>query len=208
LQQRHLAEIQAGGAEVKTVIAAMLASLFFCAPAFAETKSAVFAGGCFWSMEKAFEETPGVTGATSGFSGGTVPNPTYQQVVNGGTGHLEAVKVDYDPAKVSYEQLLMTYWHSTDPTDAQGQFCDKGDNYHTAIFYGSDEEKALAEKTKATVEAQLKQSVVTQILPAMPFYPAEDYHQDFYKKNPDRYDAYRIGCGRDRRKAELWGKKE
>lgn len=166
---------------------------------------ATFAGGCFWCMEPPFEKLPGVVAVTSGFSGGQTKNPTYEEVSSGGTGHAESVQVLYDPAKVSYAQLLQTYWHNVDPTQVNGQFCDHGDQYRTAIFYGTAQEKDLAEKSKVEVEKQLKHAVVTQIVPAAQFYAAEEYHQDFYKKNPARYSTYRLGCGRDRRLKELWG---
>ena len=176
-------------------------------PAFGAEKlaKAAFAGGCFWCMEPPFEKLAGVVSVTSGYAGGQEKNPTYEEVSSGSTGHAESVQVLYDPAKVSYEQLLQTYWHNVDPTQANGQFCDHGEQYRTAIFYGSPEEKALAEKSKVEVEKQLKHPVVTQIVPAAVFYAAEEYHQDFYKKNPVRYSSYRLGCGRDRRLKELWG---
>jgi peptide-methionine (S)-S-oxide reductase len=167
----------------------------------------VFAGGCFWSMEKAFDETKGVIAATSGYSGGTVKNPSYEQVVEGGTGHLESVRVEYDPAKVSYATLLSVYWHHIDPTDPYGQFCDHGSNYHSAIFYGNEAEKKAAEDSKAALEksGRFKAPIVTAIRPAASFYPAEAYHQNYAKNNPLNYTAYRIGCRRDARLKELWG---
>jgi peptide-methionine (S)-S-oxide reductase len=176
-------------------------------PAFGAEKlaKATFAGGCFWCMEPPFEKLPGVVAVTSGFTGGQTKNPTYEEVSSGGTGHAESVQVLYDPAKISYAQLLQTYWHNVDPTQVNGQFCDHGDQYRTAIFYGTAQEKELAEKSKVEVEKQLKHAVVTQIVPATQFYAAEEYHQDFYKKNPARYSTYRLGCGRDRRLKELWG---
>jgi peptide-methionine (S)-S-oxide reductase len=166
---------------------------------------AVFAGGCFWCMEPAFEKLPGVTGVLSGYTGGSKKNPTYEEVSSGGTGHAESVEVVYDPARVSYEKLLEVFWHNIDPLSANGQFCDRGEQYRSAIFYGSDNERRLAEESKIGVEQRLKSKVVTQIVPASVFYPAEEYHQDYYKKNPLRYGLYRKGCGRDRRLEELWG---
>lgn len=173
----------------------------------ADREIAIFAGGCFWSMEKAFDETKGVVEATSGYSGGTVKNPSYRQVVEGGTGHLESVRVEYIPSKVSYEALLDVYWHHIDPTDFHGQFCDKGGNYHTAIFYRDDAQKKAAEASKAKLEksGRFIGPIATAIRPAGAFYPAESYHQDFAKKNPVHYNAYRIGCRRDARLAQVWG---
>ncbi len=171
----------------------------------AQEAVAVFAGGCFWSVEAHLESIPGVVSAVSGFAGGTVADPTYPQVIAGGTGHLEAVEVRYDPSKLSYEQLLNAYWHSIDPTDPSGQFCDKGPQYHTAIFYRTDEERALAQSSRDAVARALKADVATQIRPAATFYPAEDYHQDFARTNPQRYRAYSIGCGRDDALRAVWG---
>src|SRR5437763_11701904 len=172
-------------------------------------KTAIFAGGCFWCVEADFDKVPGVISTTSGYIGGTVKNPTYQQVSAGGTGHAEAVEIAYDPAKVTYAQLLDVFWHSVDPLVKDKQFCDTGDQYRTAIFYRTDEEKKLAEETKKQVEAKFApRTVHTQIVPAGPFYKAEDYHQDYYKKNESRYKFYRWNCGRDQRPEQLWGKKE
>jgi peptide-methionine (S)-S-oxide reductase len=165
--------------------------------------TAVFAGGCFWCMEPPFDALAGVIATTSGYAGGSLANPTYQQVSAGGTGHKEVIQVTYDPAKVSYEQLLAVYWRNIDPVDARGQFCDKGDQYTSAIFVSSEAERQVAERTKAAVAARLDQPVATQILPASRFYAAEDYHQDYYQKNPVRYSFYRSLCGRDRRLKEL-----
>jgi peptide methionine sulfoxide reductase msrA/msrB len=168
---------------------------------------ATFAGGCFWCMEASFDEVPGVHSTTSGYAGGRVKNPTYEQVSAGGTGHAESVQVAYDPAKVSYEALLEAYWRNVDPTDGGGQFCDRGNQYRTAIFYDGDAQKRAAEDSKRRLDAsgRLKKPVVTEIVPLEAFYPAEEYHQDFYEKNPIRYRTYRAGCGRDRRLKELWG---
>jgi peptide-methionine (S)-S-oxide reductase len=167
---------------------------------------ATFAGGCFWCMEHPFDQLPGVVSVTSGYTGGAVPHPTYEQVSDGVTGHRESVDVVYDPAKVSYGQLLDAYWHNVDPTDASGQFCDHGSQYRSAIFVHDAEQRRLAEASKHAVEAQLKTRVVTDILPAAQFWPAEDYHQHFYKRNPVRYNFYRFNCGRDQRLEKLWGK--
>jgi methionine-S-sulfoxide reductase len=173
----------------------------------AETAVAIFAGGCFWCTESDFEKVPGVVEAVSGYTGGDTVNPTYEQVSAGGTGHTEAVQVRYDPAKVTYDQLLELFWRTIDPLDAGGQFCDRGDQYRSGIFYQDEEEKRLAEEGKAALERshRFKQPIATEVTPAGPFYPAEDYHQDYYKKNPFRYRIYRWNCGRDRRLAELWG---
>jgi peptide-methionine (S)-S-oxide reductase len=170
-------------------------------------KTATFAGGCFWCVESDFDKVPGVISTTSGYTGGTVENPTYQQVSTGNTGHAEAVEVVYDPAKVSYAQLLDYFWRHIDPTVENRQFCDAGVEYRTAIFVRGAEERRLAEASKQKVEAQLKQPVFTQIVDAGPFYKAEDYHQDFYLKNPTKYKFYRWNCGRDQRLEQLWGKK-
>ena len=167
---------------------------------------ATFAGGCFWCMEPPFDKIPGVYSTTSGYAGGDVESPSYQQVSAGGTGHAEVVRVAYDPKKVSYEQLLQIFWRNVDPTDAEGQFCDRGRQYRTAIFYESEEQKTAAEVSKRRLEesGRLPGPIVTEITPLEAFYPAEDYHQDFYKKSPVRYTSYRAGCGRDRRLKELW----
>lgn len=169
--------------------------------------TAIFAGGCFWCVESDFDGVAGVVDTTSGFTGGVVPNPTYKQVSAGGTGHFESVRVTYDPAKVSYAQLLTAFWHSVDPTDGGGQFCDRGQSYETAIFVANAEEREKAEVSKKAAEQALGRAIVTQILDAGPFFPAEDYHQDFYKKSPLRYKFYRWNCGRNQRVKELWGDK-
>ena len=176
------------------------------APPVAEgQKVAVFAGGCFWCVEKDFEKLDGVIAAESGYTGGKEEAPTYEDVGYHRTSHLEAVRVVYDPDKIDYPTLLDYFWHSIDPTQANGQFCDKGSQYRSALFPRNDEEKALAEKTRAEAEATLGQKVVTTIEPWADFYVAESYHQDFYKKNPAHYQRYRLGCGRDARLEELWG---
>jgi len=167
---------------------------------------ATFAGGCFWCTESDFDKVKGVISTTSGYTGGKVANPGYERVSAGGTGHTEAVEVIYDPSKVSYEKLLTYYWRTVDPTVKNAQFCDHGEQYRTAIFVRNDEERKLAEASKKKVEAELKQPVYTQIVQAGPFYAAEEYHQDFYKKNPTKYKFYRWNCGRDQRLEQLWGK--
>jgi peptide-methionine (S)-S-oxide reductase len=169
---------------------------------------ATFAGGCFWCMEAPFDAIQGVVSTTSGYSGGKVKDPTYEQVSSGTTGHLESIQVAYDPSRVTYEQLLEVFWHNVDPLDGGGQFCDRGGQYRTAIFYADEEQKRAAVESKRRLQASgvLKGDVVTPIVPLEAFYPAEDYHQDFYRKNPARYKMYRFGCGRDRRLEALWGK--
>ena len=168
---------------------------------------AVFAGGCFWCVESDFDAVPGVKRTISGYTGGLLINPSYQQVTAGGTGHREAVQIYYDPKQVSYETLLDVFWRSVDPTDDGGQFCDRGQSYETAIFATSPEQKRLAEESKRMLERTmvLEQPIVTPIETAGTFYPAEDYHQDYYKKSPIRYKFYRYSCGRDARVKELWG---
>jgi peptide-methionine (S)-S-oxide reductase len=175
------------------------------APLEAGQAEAVFAGGCFWCIEKDFEKVEGVLTVESGYTGGRELNPTYQQVGYHLTSHYEAIRVVYDPEKVTYEALLTYFWHHVDPTDAKGQFCDKGDQYRTGIFTSDPDEMALAATSRAAAQEQLGQPIVTEILPAATFWVAEEYHQDFYKKNPVHYTAYRTGCGRDARVEELWG---
>jgi methionine-S-sulfoxide reductase len=167
---------------------------------------ATFAGGCFWCMEPPFDKLEGVVSTTSGYTGGQVENPSYEQVSDGGTGHLESVQVLYDPAKISYEKLLEVFWMNVDPTDAGGQFCDRGEQYQTAIFFHDEEQRRLAEESKQKLidSGRLQKPIVTPVRPATPFYPAEEYHQDYYKKNPIRYKFYRSGCGRDRVLEKLW----
>jgi peptide methionine sulfoxide reductase msrA/msrB len=169
---------------------------------------AAFAGGCFWCLEASLEKVPGVVTVVSGYAGGRVKNPTYEQVSEGTTGHAESVLVSYDPTRLSYEQLLLAFWHNVDPIDRGGQFCDRGSQYRTAIFYEGDAQKREAEASKGALEAsgKLPKPIVTEIVPLEAFYAAEDYHQDFYKKSPVRYMSYRAGCGRDRRLEALWGK--
>jgi methionine-S-sulfoxide reductase len=159
-------------------------------------------------VEEAFEKVPGVLSAVSGYIGGKVANPTYQQVSSGRTGHTEAVRVTYDPQKVTYRQLVDWFWRNIDPVDARGQFCDKGSQYRSGIFYRDEAQKAAAEESKRALEAsgRFKQPIVTEITAAGPFYPAEDYHQDYYRKNEKRYQFYKYGCGRVQRLEQLWGK--
>ena len=190
------------------VAVAALAAL----PAFAQTQSgnlakATFAAGCFWCTEEAFDKVPGVVSTTSGYMGGSVKNPSYEQVSSGRTGHTEAVEVAYDPAKVSYDKLLHTFWVNHDPTVTNRQFCDAGSQYRPAIFHHTEEQKRLAEASKAKWEKAkpFKQPILTPIEPAREFYPAEEYHQDYYKKNPLQYKFYVTGCGRYARLDQLWG---
>ena len=168
---------------------------------------ATFAGGCFWCMEPPYDKLDGVISTTSGYIGGSKVNPTYEQVTTGTTGHTEAVEVVYDPSKVTYEKLLSVFWHNIDPTQKNAQFCDNGSQYRSGIFYHDAEQKRLAEASKAAIEKTktFKGAIVTEISMATKFYPAEDYHQDYYIKNPARYKYYRNGCGRDARLKELWG---
>jgi peptide-methionine (S)-S-oxide reductase len=191
----------------KTLVLLVLLALAFapCSLPAAQTAHATFAGGCFWCMVEPFEKLPGVVSVASGYTGGTKVNPTYEEVSSGGTGHAESIDVVYDPEKISYERLLNVYWHNVDPLQAGGQFCDHGRQYRTAIFFHDEAQKNLAEGSKKKVEAILKASVATEIVQAGPFYRAEEYHQDFYKKNPVRYHEYRNGCGRDARLRQLWG---
>lgn len=167
---------------------------------------AYFAGGCFWCSESDFEKLPGVISAVSGYTGGKEANPTYEQVSESRTGHTEAVEVSYDPAKVTYAQLLDYFWHHIDPLTPNAQFCDRGAQYRSAIFYRNDAEKQAALASRDRYQKQLGKPFATQIEAASVFYPAEDYHQDYYKKNPLRYQYYRRSCGRDARLKEIWGK--
>jgi len=173
----------------------------------AGSQSAIFAGGCFWCVESDFEKVAGVLSADSGYIGGQVDNPTYEQVSAGQSGHAEAVRVVFDPAKVSYEKLVDYFWRHIDPTVKDQQFCDIGPQYRTAIFYQGEAQKQVAEHSRKVLEKSGKlPQIHTQIVAASKFYPAEAYHQDYYKKNPVRYKYYRFSCGRDKRVAELWGK--
>lgn len=168
--------------------------------------TATFAGGCFWCMEPPYDELDGVISTTSGYTDGQTENPTYKEVSSGKTGHTEAVQVVYDPEKVSFERLVDVFWRNIDPTDAGGQFCDRGSPYRPALFYHDEAQRAVAERSLAELEANkpFKEPIVTPIVAASTFYPAEEYHQDYYLKNPIRYKYYRNGCGRDRRLKELW----
>ena len=205
-----------------SIVASLIASIFIISPwgtaraeerintdraAMAEQATATFAGGCFWCMEGPFEQLKGVQAVTAGYTGGTEPNPTYEQVGSGATGHAEAVQILYDPSRVSYEQLLEVFWRNIDPTQPNGQFADHGRQYRTAIFYRTEAEQRLAASSKKRLEQSGKfdRPIVTEIVPASTFYPAEDYHQDYYKKNPLRYKFYRIGSGREGYLKKTWG---
>jgi peptide-methionine (S)-S-oxide reductase len=189
----------------KILMAAVLALTATVAQAQMKTDSAIFAGGCFWCVESDFDPIPGVTETLSGYTGGMLVNPTYKQVGGGGTGHYEAVKVTLDPSKVTYEQLLTAFWHSVDVTDDGGQFCDRGEVYRPAVFVNGPEQRKIAEASKAAAEKELGQKIKAPILDAKPFYAAEGYHQDYYKKNPLQYKFYRWNCGRNQRNQALWG---
>ena len=167
--------------------------------------TATFAGGCFWSMEHPFDQLDGVVSVTVGYAGGHEMHPSYEDVSAGRTGHLESVQVVYDPRKVGYETLLDVFWHNIDPLESDGQFCDHGPQYRTAIFYRDAAQRRVAEESKRRLVGRFNQPVVTTIVPARAFYPAKQYHQHYYRKNPISYQAYRLGCGRDRRLKELWG---
>lgn len=169
---------------------------------------AYFAGGCFWCMEEAFEKVDGVIAVASGYMGGTVTNPTYEQVSDGHTGHAESVEVLYDPSKVTYQKLLDAFWRNVDPVTPNAQFCDHGSQYRSVVFYSTEEEKRLAEESKRAIEQskRLPAPIVTQLIQASTFYQAEEYHQDYYKKNPLRYKYYKFSCGRAQRLEALWGK--
>ena len=171
----------------------------------AQRAVAVVAGGCFWCTEADFDKLPGVLATTSGYVGGRVPNPSYDQVSAGNTGHIEAVRIVYDPARLSYAKLVAHLFRTVDPLDSGGQFCDRGYQYRSAIFVADTEQRSIAQATKARAAALLKRPVATLILPAAKFYPAEDYHQDYYKKNPAKYRFYRWNCGRDKRLEQVWG---
>jgi peptide-methionine (S)-S-oxide reductase len=166
---------------------------------------ATFAGGCFWCMEGPFEKLPGVLAVTSGYTGGQKAAPSYEQVSSGTTGHAEAVQVVYDRRRISFERLLEVFWRNIDPLSANGQFCDRGSQYRSAVYFHDAEQRAAAEASRAKIQQRFLEKVVTEVTAASAFYPAEEYHQDYYKKNPVRYQTYRSGCGRDRRLRELWG---
>ncbi|MBA2772105.1 MAG: peptide-methionine (S)-S-oxide reductase MsrA [Sphingomonas sp.] len=188
--------------------AALIAGCAEAAPAPAASNQravAVVAGGCFWCTEADFDKLPGVLATTSGYTGGKVANPTYEQVSAGNTGHIEALRIVYDPGKLSYAKLLAHLFRTVDPLDSGGQFCDRGYQYRSAIFVADAQQRSLAQASKARAAAVLKKPVATLILPAAKFYPAEDYHQDYYKKNPTKYRFYRWNCGRDKRLKQVWG---
>lgn len=166
---------------------------------------ATFAGGCFWCMEPPYDNQPGVSATISGYIGGELENPTYEDITRGDTGHAEVVQVEYDSEQISYEQLLAIFWRNIDPFAVDRQFCDVGDQYRSAIFYHDEAQRELAEASKAEMEARFDQAIATQIVPATTFWPAEEYHQDYYQKNPVRYKFYRYSCGRDARLEEVWG---
>lgn len=192
-----------------TAVAALVLAAAATSPARAQaTATATFAGGCFWCTESDFDKVPGVISTTSGYTGGSVANPTYAQVSAQTTGHAEAVQIVFDPAKVSYQQLLATYWTSIDPSTRDRQFCDVGTPYRTVIFANDATQLEAARKSLADLEKSkpFKEPIVTQIVPASTFYPAEDYHQNYHQKNPVRYNYYRLSCGRDARLQQLWGK--
>jgi methionine-S-sulfoxide reductase len=171
-------------------------------------EKATFAGGCFWCMVKPFDQYPGIISVVSGYTGGFKENPTYKEVCAEITGHYEAVQITFDPAIFSYQKLLNVFWQQIDPTDPGGQFYDRGESYRTAIFYHTEEQKVLAEKSKRELEnsGRFNKPIVTEIIPAKTFYPAEEYHQDYYQKDPSHYQRYRIGSGRDRFITEHWEK--
>jgi len=171
------------------------------------TEIAIFAGGCFWCMEPPYDKLDGVISTTSGYTGGHKADPTYKQVSAGGTGHTEAIQIEYDPAKISYEELLVVFWKNIDPTTSDRQFCDQGSQYRSGIFFLNEAQKSAAEKSLKTIQQTkpFDEAVVTEITSASTFYPAEEYHQDYYQKNPLRYKYYRYSCGRDQRLEQLWG---
>lgn len=184
--------------------------LFLLSPALHAGETATFAGGCFWCVEEAFDKVPGVIATTSGFANGGAPNPTYDQVSAGGTEYVEAVQVEFDPERVSYAQLLQTFWRNHDPLDGRGQFCDRGDQYRPAIIYHDDAQRQQANASLASLrqEQPFKGDIITPVEPFKNFYPAEEYHQDFHNKNPLRYKFYKYNCGRPARLEQLWGKPE
>ncbi|MCC6599027.1 MAG: peptide-methionine (S)-S-oxide reductase MsrA [Alphaproteobacteria bacterium] len=190
----------------KVSLLAAVVAIGLCAPAQAGApETAVFAGGCFWCLESDFDKLDGVVSTTSGYTGGTVENPGYEQVSNGGTGHYEAVKVEYDPEKVSYSALVDYFWRHVDPFDDKGQFCDRGDQYRAAVFYQDKTQAKQSAESKKRAEATLGKSISTQIIPASTFYSAEDYHQNYYQTHTTKYKFYRWKCGRDQRVEDVWG---
>src|SRR5947209_6868014 len=192
--------------QLATVIA--LSALALLSETAAAQEIATFAGGCFWCVEADFDKVNGVSSTTSGYTGGQAVNPSYEQVSHGGTGHSEAVEIAFDSAVVTFDRLLEVFWHNIDPLAKDRQFCDVGDQYRTAIFYHNEAQRTAAERSKGEVQARFKEPVQTQIVAAGPFYKAEEYHQDYYLKNPIRYKFYRFNCGRDARLEDLWGKKD
>jgi methionine-S-sulfoxide reductase len=191
---------------MRAAAVALLLLVSSSAPGEQTLAKATFAGGCFWCMEPPFDDLEGVVSTTSGYTGGRIASPSYEQVSSGGTGHLEAVEVSYDPAKISYQTLLEVFWRNIDPTDSTGQFCDRGEQYAAAVFFHDEEQRRLAEESKRKLvdSGRLKKPITTPIRPATAFYAAEEYHQDYYRKNPLRYKFYRTGCGRDRALEKLW----
>jgi peptide-methionine (S)-S-oxide reductase len=190
---------------MRVIIASLLCLASVAAADAQELAKATFAGGCFWCMEPPFDKLDGVVSTTSGYTGGHTANPTYEQVSSGRTGHTEAVEVVYDPRKVTYAQLLEVFWRNIDPLTANAQFCDTGSQYRAGIFVHDEAQRRLAEETKRAVAQRLEKPIVTEVVAASKFWPAEEYHQDYYKKNPFRYNLYRTNCGRDRRLKQLWG---
>jgi peptide-methionine (S)-S-oxide reductase len=190
---------------MRAIIASLLCLAIFGAADAQELAKATFAGGCFWCMEPPFDALDGVVSTTSGYTGGHTANPTYEQVSAGKTGHAEAVEIVYDPRKVTYARLLEVFWRNIDPLTANAQFCDTGNQYRSAIFAHDAAQRRLAEASKDAVAQRLKKPIVTEITAASQFWPAEEYHQDYYKKNPIRYKFYRTSCGRDRRLEAIWG---
>ena len=186
-------------------LAALTLLLAAGAPTLAAADEAIFAGGCFWSMETDLDRVPGVTATQSGYTGGRLANPTYEDVVTETTGHYEAVRVTYDPAKISYDKLVDAFFHSIDPTDGGGQFCDRGESYRTAVFAIGPEQMRAAEAARSAAAGELDQKIATEVKPAATFYPAEEYHQDYAIKNPGHYKRYRAGCGRYAQVRAVWG---
>ena len=204
-----------GRAVLAGLVVAGLAGAFGVAAPSAERREAkppaavaraTFAGGCFWCMEQPFDTLDGVVSTTSGYIGGSVKNPSYEAVSMGRTGHTEAVQVVYDPTRIGYDRLLYVFWRNVDPFDGHGQFCDKGSQYRPGIFFHDEEQRRLAEASWREVQARFKDKVAVEVTPAAEFYAAEDYHQDYYEKNPARYRFYRFGCRRDGRLEQVWGK--
>lgn len=187
------------------ILAATLGAVSAAPAGAAKPASAIFAGGCFWCTEADFDKIPGVIDTTSGYTGGALRNPNYEQVSAGGTGHIEAVRVTYDPARVSYATLAARFIRTVDPLDSGGSFCDRGYHYRSAFFVATPAQRRIAETIKKRTRAALKKPVATLILPAATFYPAESYHQDYYRKNPVRYRFYRLNCGRDAQLKRVWG---